>query len=217
MNKNLIMLLSFFLLLSAFISCSDDGGTSPEPNHKINLIFPNGGDSLVMGDSCTIVWEDDVNENISIEFYKGIDSNSVKVLEYKDIENNGEYQFIIPTDLETGADYKVKILSVIDSTISDVSDSIFSISSIVVEDVVGRWNVQGSWNKWEGVWEFFNDGTFINTWGTSGTWSLISNSISWEYPSGTYYTGVVEGDTMNGVVDGGSGLTGNWSAQRIVK
>lgn len=219
MGKNLIIFVLYSIMLVAFfVACtSDDGGTTPQPDHEISLLFPNGGDSLVMGDSCVVVWEDNFNDNISIEFYKGLDSTAVKVLGYNDLESNGQYSFILPTDLSVGDDYKLKILNVLDSTVSDKSDDYFSISSVVVGDVIGRWNVLGSWNKWEGIWEFFNDGTFSNSWGTSGTWLLINNDISWEYPSGTYYSGVVEGNSMSGMIDGGSGLTGVWSAQKILE
>lgn len=437
MYKNTAVFLSLLLLIaSVFISCSDDDTTSPDPDPTINLTYPNGGDSLGLGVSYKIKWTDDFEENINIEIYKGADESAVKVLHFSNVPSNGEFQFLVPFDIDLGNDYKVKLTSALDSTIYDMSDNYFSFTNSVGDEndqpidavlvtvphtgdyaiynsgdvdwykvflnsnqkyffsnssdddfdseyylykgnaegtgitnlistdddsgaglqpyiellpeeegyyflrvslfsndptkskqtdtgyytlriaenisllspnggevwghgsvqeitwdtdfsgnvlvslvndsgnlldiatvsgsdstytwtipttvspgvnyriritnedntasidesdeyfaiagtdsvtVPGTWNVQGTWSKWDGVWIFSDDGSWSNNWGSSGVWERTGNIIKWYYESGVYYVGLVEGDTMNGIMNGGEGLYGTWEAQRQTK
>ena len=67
-----------------------------------------------MGVSYDITWEDNIGENINIEFYKGLDSNAVKIFEFKDVISDGEYEFTVPADSNFGEGYKAKIISILD-------------------------------------------------------------------------------------------------------
>lgn len=435
MRKNTLIFLSILTFIAfIFISCSDDTTSVPDPS--INLTFPNGGDSLGLGVSYKITWTDEIDENINIELYKGQDENAVKILSFSNVPNSGEYDFLVPFDSDTDGDYKIKLVSVADSTIYDTSKDYFGftgsvgdsndqpegaveiyvphtgdyavypsgdidwfkvflnsgqkyifenssaddfdtefylykgnaegtgISDLLLTDddsgsglqpymeyspsedgyyflrvslfsndpsktkrsdvgyytlsvtesisllspnggevwehdsinqitwdpdlagnivlsllegsevildiatangsdgsyswtipenissginykiriqsadnqdsmdesdnffaitgndsltnVAGVWNVQGSWEKWEGVWTFSDDGTWSNSWGTSGTWQLKGDIIQWYYDSGTSYTGLVEGDSMSGYMSDGLGLNGTWTAQRNI-
>ncbi|MGD9707626.1 MAG: Ser-Thr-rich GPI-anchored membrane family protein [Candidatus Delongbacteria bacterium] len=435
MKKNAVLFLFLLsLTVTFFTSCSDDSSTSAHTPF-INLLFPNGGDSLGFGVSYTILWTDEIDENINIEIYQGQDTSDIKILSFPNVPSNGEYQFLVPFDIDPNKDYKVKLVSVLDSTIYDISETYFGFTSFVGDEnnqpidaveltvphhgnyaiyptgdvdwykvflnsnqkyffsnssdadfdtefyfyeansegtdivellltdddsgqglqpyfeflsleagyyflrvayfsndptkskvtdtgyytlnisenislsspnggevwqheslqeitwdpdftnnvilslvnqyenvlniatvsgsdgvynwtvpstissgvnykiritnednsdsmdesddyfaiadtisvlVPGTWNIQGAWSKWDGVWIFSDNGTWTNSWGTSGTWELIGDIIKWHYESGIYYIGLVEGDTMSGIVNGGSGLYGTWEAQRQI-
>jgi len=437
MKRNAVLFISLLsLILLFFTSCSDESSTSAHTPF-INLIFPNGGDSLGFGVSYKIIWEDEIDENINIEIYQRQDTSEVKVLSFPNVPSNGEYQFLVPLDIDISKDYKVKLVSVLDSTVYDISDSYFGFTGSVADEndqpidavevtvphcedyaiygsgdvdwykvylnsnqkyffsnfsvddfdsefylykgnsegnditdlistdddsgpglqpyiefspteegfyflrvsyfsndpskpnlsdtgyytlsimgniklispnggeifeheslmeiiwntdfsgnvvlslvhdfdtdlkittvsgsdgsyiwkipntvnpgvnyrirvanednidsmdesdeyfaiadtdsvnILGTWDIQGTWSKWEGTWVFYNDSTWTNNWGSSGAWELTGDVIKWYYESGTYYLGLVEGDTMSGIMNGGSGLYGTWEAQRqIVK
>lgn len=91
----------------------------------ITVTNPNGGETWVSGQSATITWEDNIDENISIELYKG-GLFTEELLSTS--PSDSEETIIVPTTLQPGTDYRIKIISTLDANVFDVSDANFSIS-----------------------------------------------------------------------------------------
>ncbi len=134
----------------------------------ITITVPNGGENWQSGTTHQITWTDNIGEKVNIELYKGgnfyysiVDSTF----------SDGSYNWDIPLNTETGIDYKVKIVSVVNSNIFDYSDNNFIIT--MPEIAITSPNGGESWQtgtthtiSWtdnisENVRiELFSDGTF---------------------------------------------------------
>ncbi|MHA2029649.1 MAG: Ser-Thr-rich GPI-anchored membrane family protein, partial [Candidatus Kariarchaeaceae archaeon] len=91
---------------------------------NITVVAPNGEESWQAGTSQVITWIDNINENVTIELYKGGTLHSVID---PSTGSDGLKFWDIPFTLEPGTDYKVKITSVDDPSITDFSDANFTI------------------------------------------------------------------------------------------
>jgi len=85
--------------------------------------------------------------------------------------------------------------------------------------VLGVWDLYYDWGcvGIQGLtWiEFFDDGTFTTGQGSSGTWTQLGDQVEFVFvPSGTTYTGTINGDYMSGTMHNPSGSTGCWEANR---
>jgi hypothetical protein len=87
-------------------------------------LTPNGGETLERGRMYTITWYDRLEENVKIELLKGSTAASTIA---STANSNGVFEWSIPADLPTGSDYKIKISSISDASVSDASDSAFSV------------------------------------------------------------------------------------------
>lgn len=101
-----------------------------EPN-TLSLVYPNNsGIWLTAGQTYEIKWNKSGldNPSINIELYKGggwyqnIKSNAA---------NTGSYFWQIPAATATGSDYKIKITSASNPSLTDMSDNYFVISSSI--------------------------------------------------------------------------------------
>ena len=122
-TKNVIpVLLTIILML--ILSCSKDEPTAPttSPTNKITVLNPNGGESWLAGTSYTISWTSNINEDVKIELYKG---GNILYTIANSISNTGNYLWSVPDTLHSGNDFMVKITSILDSSITDYSDSGF--------------------------------------------------------------------------------------------
>jgi hypothetical protein len=88
----------------------------------ITVTTPNGGETLRPGSSVNLTWSDNLAENVRIELYKGTTLAQT-------IATSGLYNWVLPTNLVYGSDYKLRITSVTDGNISDFSNQAFSIGS----------------------------------------------------------------------------------------
>ena len=100
----------------------EGGGDPPE----VTILSPNGGESLDLGSSYEITWNDNFSDNVSLKLYRGgvfagtITSSTV---------SDGSFTWSIPTDLQESDNYKIKIQNVSESAINDLSDNYFSLTS----------------------------------------------------------------------------------------
>ncbi len=92
----------------------------------ITLISPNGGEHWVQDSATTITWGDNIDGEVKIELYK---SGSLKETLASATESDGSFIWQIPSDFETGNDYKVKISSVDSSALFYMSDTTFLIDA----------------------------------------------------------------------------------------
>ncbi|MHA2100158.1 MAG: Ser-Thr-rich GPI-anchored membrane family protein, partial [Candidatus Kariarchaeaceae archaeon] len=91
---------------------------------NITVVRPNGGESWSAGTPQNLTWTDNINENVTIELYKGGTLHSVID---PSTGSDGLKVWDIPFTLESGNDYSIKITSVNDPSISDVSNANFII------------------------------------------------------------------------------------------
>ena len=94
------------------------------PPKKVKVVSPNGGESWQAGSTQTITWTDNIISNVSIELYKGGLFHSIIS---SSTGSDGSENWDIPFALESGTDYRIKITSVDDSSITDESDADFTI------------------------------------------------------------------------------------------
>jgi len=90
----------------------------------ITITSPNGGESWQAGETHTITWTDNIVENVRIDLYKS--ETFFSVID-PSTSTNGIYNWDVPLTQEGGSDYKIKISSMINSNVFDLSDSNFNI------------------------------------------------------------------------------------------
>ncbi|KAA3610333.1 MAG: T9SS C-terminal target domain-containing protein [Calditrichaeota bacterium] len=93
----------------------------------IEVTQPNGGEEWNAAGSFNIRWNDNIAENVKIDLFKGAAFDSEIV---GSTESDGEFQWSIPGAIAAGADYKVKITSVNDGGLTDVSNNFFTINGV---------------------------------------------------------------------------------------
>jgi hypothetical protein len=92
----------------------------------ITVSTPNGRESWQTGAQQTISWSDNIAENVKIELYKGGNFNSSIATS---TTSDGSYNWTIPGGTSQGVDFKIKITSAIDGSLSDFSDGDFTITA----------------------------------------------------------------------------------------
>jgi hypothetical protein len=93
---------------------------------SLMVLTPNGGEKLERGRTFPITWYDRLTDNVKIELLK---NNAVVSTIASSAPSSGTYDWAIPEDVAIGADYTIKISSVSDANVSDVSDKVFSIQA----------------------------------------------------------------------------------------
>lgn len=102
-----------------------------EPLGTITVTYPNGGESWDAGSTYTIRWNWTGNPGslVGIELYEsGVYDRMIT----SGTTNDGEYSWTVPTYITDGYTYKIKITSTSQSTITDYSNTYFSITSTPV-------------------------------------------------------------------------------------
>ncbi|MGB2863411.1 MAG: aryl-sulfate sulfotransferase [Sedimentisphaerales bacterium] len=89
----------------------------------VQIIVPNNGEQWQRGREYMIQWKDNLNERVVIELYK----SDTLVQTIAEVSSIGAYEWEVGLDLESGADYSIKIKSSVDDVIFDQSDGVFSI------------------------------------------------------------------------------------------
>jgi hypothetical protein len=157
----------------------------------ITVTAPDGGESWEAGTQQTITWNDNITVNVKIELYKNGTPNSTIIAS---TSSNGSYDWDIPSGTTPASDYTIKITSINDGNISDVSDAVFNITAasfitVTAPDGGEIWQAGTqqtiTWNDniSENVKiELFKGGTPNSTIVTSTT---SDGSYSWDIPSGT--------------------------------
>lgn len=96
------------------------------PTGSLTVTLPNGGEKWRIGKRQRIEWTSTGNTgaNVNIELLKN--GNVVKTIK-SSTANDGLQKWKVPNDVPTGKGYKVRIQSITDPSISDLSDSGFRI------------------------------------------------------------------------------------------
>ncbi|MBN2387060.1 MAG: hypothetical protein JXB85_08565 [Anaerolineales bacterium] len=83
---------------------------------------------------------------------------------------------------------------------------------------VGTWNFSYDWNcdgdSRTGTFYIYDDRTFSDSQGGSGSWAYTSGELNLIYPGGTTYTGRLNGNTISGTMVDADGDEGCWEGTR---
>ena len=104
---------------------------------KLQVLTPNGGEKWERDRTYPISWFDVLNENVKIELLK---SGMVVSTISASAPSNGTFQWQIPANQDIGTDYKIRISSLNDAMVNDISNNTFSIgekSTLALTSPVG--------------------------------------------------------------------------------
>jgi hypothetical protein len=96
---------------------------------EITVSLPNGGENWLAGSSQTIFWADNIDGDVTIELHK---ADTLYSIISGPTASDGAKNWELPFDIESGDDYKVKIISVDNPDIFDYSDVNFSIEGFEI-------------------------------------------------------------------------------------
>ncbi|MCH7772240.1 MAG: hypothetical protein IIA49_14700, partial [Bacteroidetes bacterium] len=95
----------------------------------ITVVSPNGGEIWQAGTTQTIIWTDNISENVRIELFKsGVFHSSI----INTTSSDGSKTWDIPFGIESGLNYKIKIIKIDDNSTFDFSDANFEITGFTV-------------------------------------------------------------------------------------
>ncbi len=105
--------------------CTNKHNVLVTVNPYITVTSPNGGENWEQGSVHNITWNDNIGSNIKIFLYKtGLFLQQITA----STPSNGIFSWAIPSCLQPGNDYRIKIINLADNNINDISDAAFSIS-----------------------------------------------------------------------------------------
>ncbi len=112
------------------VNTTNDGGTGEWSTASfatvppmIEVTAPNGGEQWNRGLEFFILWNDNIDEDVVLELYKG--DTFVKTI--RKVDSIGAYEWEVDLDLDPGCDYSIKVKSSVDETLFDMSDGTFAI------------------------------------------------------------------------------------------
>ncbi|MEJ2596118.1 MAG: hypothetical protein P8100_13575, partial [bacterium] len=118
MNK-IILFLPFFLVCSLG-GCEEDHLDSG----TLSLIYPDGPESLIIGETYNIVWSAPDGSALRIDLYQ----NSKFVTNIVEgISNIGTFSWLIPDIIPTGTSYRIKISDLNDPTLQVMGKNAFQL------------------------------------------------------------------------------------------
>ena len=173
--KRLIAVLLIAMAPLLLSSCGDKGKTGSGSGGSgslalLALTSPNGGETwnAQSNTNPTISWtQSGVGGSVRIELYK---SGSLFLTLTVATENDGEYSLEIPPSVATSGEYTVKIVSLLDETITDESETSFTITNTEVDTTPGSITVTNpnGGESWEATeiknisWNSTNAGSSVN-------------------------------------------------------
>lgn len=107
-------------------NASDDPLFSPasnEPPDSLLLTSPNGGDTITSGGRYVITWSSDTGSLIKIELLKG--DSLLRTI--AGVSNSGNYSWAVPVGLTPGSDYQIRLSTLSETRVTDLSDQFFTI------------------------------------------------------------------------------------------
>ena len=96
----------------------------------VDVLQPNGGEKWMQKTKHLISWNDDFSENVKIELFDYTNSNSPLLITAAGLPNNvsgSTYSWTIPSGVTAATTYRIKITSILDENLSDVSAANFEI------------------------------------------------------------------------------------------
>ena len=91
----------------------------------LQVVSPNGGEVLARGDTSIIRWETNIADSVRLEILQG--GVSLGFIG-KTLATVNAFKWIIPTSLLSNTSYRIRIVSIWNTTLSDTSDTDFSLT-----------------------------------------------------------------------------------------
>jgi uncharacterized protein (TIGR02145 family) len=171
--------------------------TTPEKPF-IMIKFPDASDHWLSGETHTIEWDDNINENVTITLHdKG---NYIQTIA-ENIVNNNTYQWILPDNLPYGSYYQIKIAGALHGNISGIGPEFKISEESGTQGSLIYWDVNYLTIKIGTQWWFaenlkntkFNDGAEIPVETNNTLWTGYTS------PAYCWYNNDYEG---NGIIYG---------------
>jgi len=149
----------------------------------ITISSPNGGESWEQSSTNDIIWSDNISEDVNIELYKNGSFNSIIS---SSTPSDGNFIWEIDDNQTPGDDYKIKITSTTNSSISQYSDNDFSITQRPIISMTPSFSTIDFGTQNEGSCSSTQDVTIQNVGGgiATGTIGLYLNSSHFQIVSG---------------------------------
>jgi hypothetical protein len=166
----------------------DIGDNTFTISSKITVISPNGGENWQAGSIHEIIWNTTNVTNVALSFTTNNGSVWTTIIA-STAASNGSYKWTIPT-ATVGTQCKIKVADATNSSIYDVSDNIFTISSLTLLKPIGAENFSVSSTQ-NITWRSTNISNIKLELSTNDglDWRIITQSIPsnglyyWEVPS----------------------------------
>lgn len=172
---------------SSSFDISDGSFTISSSQSTLNVISPNGGETLYGGDICEIKWSGSSScdiTGVSISFSS--DGGSSWSSTISGIANTGTYQWTVPNIITTQGKIKVSLTTTDGSIIEDTSDTAFEIrNSIPVVRVISP--------KGAERWETGSQQSI--TWNATDTDGIAAVSLYYSINNGLTWTAIASGIT----------------------
>ncbi len=128
--RNIRLTLVLIIGVALLFSCKKDKAGDPENiDYTVTITSPDNTKNYFTGTEQQIKWEDNFDENVTIELFKG--TALVETIA-DSISNTGSYNWNIPENLSTGNDYKIKVSKTDYNSVYDESET-FEISKSLPE------------------------------------------------------------------------------------
>ncbi|MBU8893236.1 MAG: T9SS type A sorting domain-containing protein [Bacteroidales bacterium] len=154
----------------------------PIPDPFITVASPTSSSNWIIGNTYDIIWTDNISENIKIDLYVG---NSLSQTISNSTGSDGSYGWFIPSNLTPGTNYRIKMSSSTNSSLSDYSDY-FTISeadyiTVISPTSSSNWTVGSSQTiTWD---DNISDNISIKLYNESSLEETLTTSIT---SDGTY-------------------------------
>ncbi len=113
------------LSVNPAISDTSDASFAITGPSLVAVTFPNGGETITAGTTQTITWAGLAGQAVRIELLKGGVLDSLIVASVTTVSNS--FAWSVPGGQTPGTDYRIRITSVADGTVTDTSDADFAI------------------------------------------------------------------------------------------
>jgi hypothetical protein len=121
----------------------------------LTVTYPNGGETWTRGSTQTITWAYSGNPGpyVRIQLLKGTLVHST-IASKVSIGGNGKgsYTWTVPTGITSGTNYRIRITSTRNSSVTDLSDNFFAISKVTLLGKNLRHERRPWWSEW---WEWW--------------------------------------------------------------
>jgi len=124
----------------------------------VQVLSPNGGEVLALGDTAIIRWETNISDSVRLYLLQG--GSNVGLIG-KSLASVNALRWIVPASVTPGSLYRIRIESISDTGLSDTSDTEFTVMNPSDVDNTNN-NLLSDYNLYQNYPNPFNSITTIN-------------------------------------------------------